>query len=673
VHEVQTEAKQSLAITLRLFDARFVAGDKALFDTLKAAPLKRDKPALRLRLLPLVTRRHAADPAVTDAAVPDLLDGRGGLTDLQALRWLTPHLDERTQHALDLLLLTVSALETQLEHRAHRLPRRILARVAENLGYKNGDALLESLYQHARWVAFQLDSALSPPGEERSFGLSLAVKRGQLQAERLPRLEHVPSLGLRIAHLSGVAPPSNTILSWAAEPGPLLEWDAATQDQFWLLLRAADVRSWSFLDVTGLLQRYLPEWSTVAHKPSDIGMALDSHSFESLRRLHEWVDSGDPFAKRLWRTLRRRDWVYLAVLSHELPDPGAVARRVGLNEEGEAAVSFLAQRYALVIETASQRDVHDEDLLFDIAGRIGTPRRLRALFLVAVAHSLAIGGDAWSPWRVGQFKRLFNLLDGVLRSTSEAGSRRSRSVDHHRDLVARELERRNLGELLPVVARLPRRYLLSRSAAFIARHLAVAGGEPLGDGEVRLRAHRHRHAEEWDLLVVAKDRPGLLATVAGVLALRGASVLAADAATTSDGLVLDVFTVGSAYGAPLESSLWGQLESDLRAALENRLPLADLLSTTPVAEGRGPVNVEIDNDASQVFSLVEVRAPDRVGLLYRITSALYDLGLDIHHAKVATYPDGALDVFYVWDLAGNKMDQEHACAVRAELTRRLRG
>ena len=74
-----------------------------------------------------------------------------------------------------------------------------------------------------------------------------------------------------------------------------------------------------------------------------------------------------------------------------------------------------------------------------------------------------------------------------------------------------------------------------------------------------------------------------------------------------------------------------------------------------------------------MFSLVEVRAPDRVGLLYRITSALYDLGLDIHHAKVATYPDGALDVFYVWDLAGNKLDHDHARLVRAELTRRLHG
>jgi [protein-PII] uridylyltransferase len=86
-----------------------------------------------------------------------------------------------------------------------------------------------------------------------------------------------------------------------------------------------------------------------------------------------------------------------------------------------------------------------------------------------------------------------------------------------------------------------------------------------------------------------------------------------------------------------------------------------------------PVKVHVDNTASQVFSLVEVRAPDRVGLLYRITRALHDLGLDIHHAKVATYPEGAVDVFYVWDLSGSKLDEQQATQVGVELRRRLHG
>jgi [protein-PII] uridylyltransferase len=296
------------------------------------------------------------------------------------------------------------------------------------------------------------------------------------------------------------------------------------------------------------------------------------------------------------------------------------------------------------------------------------------LFLVTAAHALAMGGDAWSAWRTVTLRRLFGLLESALRRPAEVGARRSRSIEQHRDRLTRELGRRGLGALLPMVARLPRRYLLAYSSAFVARHLALASGETLRDGEIRVRAQRHPRAETWDLQVVARDRPGLLATMAGVLALRGATVLAAEAATTSDGLVLDVFTVGSAYGAPLERSLWPRLEQDLRAALAGRLPLEALLAPGPMtSQTSGPVDVRVDNDASQVFSLVEVRAPDRVGLLYRIARALSELGLDIHHARVATYPDGALDVFYVWDLTGHKLGADQACQLSVELKRRLGG
>jgi [protein-PII] uridylyltransferase len=509
----------------------------------------------------------------------------------------------------------------------------------------------------------------------------MAVRRGKLKAERLPALERVPSLGLRVAHLVGVAPPALDILDWASQPGEPIDWDQQTQEQFWLLLRAADWRSWTFLDVTGLLARYLPESASIARVPSGTSpqdLTIDSHSFLALRRLHEWVDADDAFGRRLWQALRHRDWVYLAVLLHELPGPtsvAAVAKRAGLPEEGVATVQMLTSRYAQLAETAIQRDVHDEELLLDLASTIGTQQHLRMLFLVAAAHGLALGGDAWSPWRVAALRRLFGLLESALRNPAEVGTRRSRSIEHHRERVTRELARRGLNAQLPLVARLPRRYLLTHSAAFISRHLRLTSGEPLQDGEVRLRAHRHPRADTWDVQVVARDRPGLLAIMAGVLALRGATVLSAEAATTSDGLVLDVFTVGSAYGIPLEPGLWPLLEQDVRAALAGRLPLDDLLATIPVAASQdsGPVDVRVDNDASQVFSLVEVRAPDRVGLLYRIARALHDLGLDIHHAKVATYPDGALDVFYVWDLTGNKLEPGHACQVGDELKRRLGG
>jgi [protein-PII] uridylyltransferase len=494
-----------------------------------------------------------------------------------------------------------------------------------------------------------------------------------LVAERLPPLERAPGLGLRVAHLTGLAPPSPELVDWAQQPGTAVSWDESTLDQFWLFLRAADWRAWEFLDITGLLQRYLPELGAIARKSGSFrtaDLALDSHSFLALRSLHEWTESDDPLARRVWRWLRHRDWVYLAVLLHELApdDATAAARRLGLPEAACDTIHAATASYQLASDTATRRDLHDEDLVLELATRIGSRQRLSTTFLTAIAHDLACGPTTWSAWKADLMRQLFGRLEIALRESGEVSARRSRSLEQHRERIVQQLQRRNLYALAPLVGRLPRRYILTHTPAFAARHLALLGRDPLGDGEVRMQAHR-RQSGLWDVLVVARDRPGLLAIVAGVLALRGASVLGADAATSSDGLVLDVFTVRGTH--PLQ---WSQIEADLKLALQGGIPLQDLLGAREMQpEDAAAINVSVDNSASQFFNVVEVRAPDQVGLLYRIASALHAERLDIHHARIATYPEGALDVFYVRDLAGAKLAEPAAITTAAALTARLRG
>jgi [protein-PII] uridylyltransferase len=337
-------------------------------------------------------------------------------------------------------------------------------------------------------------------------------------------------------------------------------------------------------------------------------------------------------------------------------------------------VAFIAENYRILDDTATRRDVNDEDALIDLATRIRSQQRLCLLFLVTVAHDLALGGPAWSAWKADLMRQLLVRLDSVLRQTSEVGTRRVRSVQGARSRVTRELERRDLTALVPLVARLPRRYLLTQSPTAIARHLGLLRSGPLGDGEVRIEAHPHRQRGWWSLLIVARDRPGLLATVAGVIALRGASTMSADAATSSDGLVLDIFSVSGLAGSKLERERITAIATDLQAALDERIPLADLLGIRPLPpDDARAIQVSIDNTASQFFSIVEVRAPDLVGLLYRIANSLHELGLDIHHARIATHPEGVVDVFYVWDLTGAKLDDETAYHTAMRLAARLRG
>jgi [protein-PII] uridylyltransferase len=694
IAECAADVRRSLAAAMSLLDARLITGDGALFAELERQtiePLRRDRTGLRQRLRPDVEQRHMVHAAVTSSTAPDVVAGRGGLLDATVLRWLERHDNaestapaesqdtHRLETARDLLLAVVTVLEDTSGQRAQSLNTWSVDRVAEDLGYADPGAFMRSLRGHARWVAFEIDSAFAPIRQDRQLGPYLQLRRGRLVGTRIPPLEEAPNLGLRAANLAGFAPPAPELMRWASAAGATdggdgtspLEWDPAALEQLWLLLRAADWRSFEFLDVTRLLIRYFPELKRV-WRAGGADQTLDTHSFQALRRLHAWTDSGDAFAERIWSPLRQRDWVYLAVVLHELTveDATAAVERLSLSKETARSIGFVASEHGLIIEAAARRDPYDEDVLVELATRIRTRQRLRQLVLVGFAHELAVDNAFANSWRADLVRRLFSSLDALLRQGGEIGTRRSRSVEHHRQHIVAELQRQGLEELEPVVARLPRRYVLARSPAFAVRHLRLLRGEPLSDGEVRLQAHRRPRGGSgaWDVLIVARDRPGLLATFAGVLALRGASVLAADAATCSDGLVLDVFTVMSAYGLPLESTIWPQLRADLNAALQGRLPLQDLLGS-PVS-GVG-VEVRIDNAESQVFSVVEVRAPDQVGLLYRIASALHALQLDIHHARITTPPEGALDVFYVWSLAGNKVDDADVTA--QELARRLRG
>jgi len=670
VDECALEAHRSWAATSRQLDARYVAGDRRLFTALQARvrPLRRDRKHLLHRLRADSEHRHATHPSATGSSTPDVIAGRGGLLDIQALRWLDRPEDERTSAALSFMLQVVESAEGVAGHQSHRLSSAILDRLDPS------QTLLEELYGHARWIAFRLDAALAPSRDDRQLGPLLTLRQNQLEAQRPPPLERAPSLGLRIANLAGLAAPSPELMDWARQSGEPVAWDDACLEQFWLTLRAADWRAWDFLDVTGLLVRYIPELAAIRRKPGSAAtgdLAIDHHDFLALRRLHEWSETDDPLVNRLWRAARHRDLVYLGILLHELSPESvdSVARRLHLPDALRDGLALSIGEFRGVVETATRRDLHDEELVLELATRIGTRQRLGMLFLVAVAHELAAGPTSWSTWKANLVRQLFGSLEIALRQPGEVGARRTRSLEQHRERIVEALQRRNLYRLAPFVARLPRRYVLTRSPAQAARHLEMLSSGPLEPGEVRIQPVRNREPGVWDLLVVARDRPGLLAMVAGVLTLRGASVLAADAATSSDGLVLDIFTVSGADGLQ-----WKQLEADLRAAVLGGIPLHDLLGSRPVEpEEEAATHVAIDNSASQFFSVVEVRAPDQVGLLYRIASALHAEQLDIHHARIATNPDGAVDVFYVRTLRGEKITAESVVPVAEALTTRLRG
>ncbi|MGI9022248.1 MAG: ACT domain-containing protein, partial [Acidimicrobiales bacterium] len=260
---------------------------------------------------------------------------------------------------------------------------------------------------------------------------------------------------------------------------------------------------------------------------------------------------------------------------------------------------------------------------------VGDVSTLALLYALTSADSRATGEAAWTPWRR---TLLGDLVERVRRKLAGEPDRPSAEPDRHHRL------------------------------------LREADGRSLVKGD----------ADSVD--VVAPDRPGVLSTIAGVLSLNGLDVVTASAGAGHDGMVVDTFRVASIFSRPPD---WARVEHDIEKALDGRLSLETRLGERartyagrggPTAAAPAETRVVFDNDLSELATVLEVRAPDTIGLLYRITSTLADLGLDIRHATVSTIGHQAVDAFYVVDAPGDKLtDPARLKEVEAAVRKALAG
>ena len=222
---------------------------------------------------------------------------------------------------------------------------------------------------------------------------------------------------------------------------------------------------------------------------------------------------------------------------------------------------------------------------------------------------------------------------------------------------------------------MPRGYLLTVLPERAMRHFHLVQPPP-GSLDVRTLAEPGARPGTYGLTVVAHDRAGLLSRIAGALALSGLSILAAQVFTTEDGVAVDLFEVEGAFEELVDEERWRRFRGVLRKALEGRLALEyrvkEKRSFYPSPRVEAPLRVDVDNEASDFFTVIEVGAPDRIGLLFDITRTLFELQLDVHVAKVATYGGRVVDVIYVRDALGRKVeDPEYIDEITKAIAARL--
>jgi [protein-PII] uridylyltransferase len=452
---------------------------------------------------------------------------------------------------------------------------------------------------------------------------------------------------------------------------------------------------------TGFLVRFIPEFKRVINRIQFDQYHLypvARHLLLAVRILKQIaldkVGDEDLLARQLYREIRAKRALFWAALLHDIgkgdPSHGhsekgarmaeAILAAKGLPPGDIELIVFLVQEHLLLFETATRRDINDEETALFVARRIGKPERLKMLYLLSVADAMATGPKAWNDWTASLMRSLFLKALNSLEQGELVSRRAVRTIEEKKERIltasAGAAQVKANRQLLDV---LPPRYMLFASAQEILRHTALFSR--LQEELFVFEVEKSPDGRTRTLTLCAKDRPGLLSRIAGVLTLNNINILDVHIFTWRNNVALDIFEVQAPPDLYFEEERWQRFAADLGAALEDRLDLSAGLvlkkhgfkSIKPFTRQR-PQRVLIDSESSSFFTIIEVIAWDFPGLLYRITDALFRCRLDIWVAKIATRVDQVVDVFYVRNFDGEKIDRaEEVETVRAAIEEVLGG
>jgi len=280
------------------------------------------------------------------------------------------------------------------------------------------------------------------------------------------------------------------------------------------------------------------------------------------------------------------------------------------------------------------------------------------LLVLSVCHLRTVGVSSWDDWTRRQLSELYYSASAWLSGGPEALAKRfAERAGAVRAAARGALASWSEKEQDAFLARLSDEMFRIFDVEMIARigDLARAATQEKAAAGVSIRPYRN----EIEATVYAEDRPGLLADLAGAISTAGVSVRSVQVTTTTDGKAIDVFTIQSLDGGPLDDAA---LIRRLHARLLEAARAAPAKAPTPakrIGDRRAifkvPSLVRLDLEASEDCVVVEAEGRDRPGLLYDLTAALADLGVTILSAHIATYGERAIDVFYLQDAPGYKI------------------
>jgi [protein-PII] uridylyltransferase len=700
--EAINRARGDFDAATSLLTARPIGGREELWFELvdrRSVWLRRESRRLVRRIVESVSRRHQGAARAGWALAPNIRDDAGGLRDIHAVRWLGTLCESRVTDSIlsegnDHLLAVREALHSHVSRKDDRLHIDLQPAIARSLGLSGtgaADELMTRVHTTARAIEVASGAlmeelsqkALGGPrrsGSLRSHGRGVSSTDGRLVLSPGDFADSVhAALALAAAHSASgrtIAPRWVAFMRDGFAQEEPVAWDEALLSTFFEILRGSHVVSaLEVLDRCGGWPVLIPEWQAIRgraqHDPYH-RYTVDGHLFLTVAEIQAAADN-DPIAARAHEEADF-DVLRMAALLHDIGKgsgedhsiagkriASAVCERMGMSSDAIDHIATLVQHHLVLADTATRRDIDDGAVVGEVAAMVRDPHRLRLLYVLTIADARATGPEAWTPWKAALVRELYRkvliaLETGEIPARSDAVAR-AREIEAFEPTLA--------GRVEEVLETLPRSYLNSAPVGDLADEVRLLLRPP-DSGGITYRLDDSAGDGLALLTLCVSNRPGALARAAGVFALRGIPVLRAQAYSTSTHLALQRFVL-----QPPAWVSWEAVISDLKTCFSGRLALEPEMDRK-VRDYASGTSIESDirvlQEASSHSTIVEVRARDAVGVMYAIASAVTDLDLDIHMAKIDTLGRRIVDVLYVRTAWGTKLDDEQT----TQLTRSIR-
>ncbi len=452
------------------------------------------------------------------------------------------------------------------------------------------------------------------------------------------------------------------------------------------------------MNETGVLGRFIPDFGrVVAQMQYDMYhvYTVDEHTIRAVGILHK-IEQGElideiPLTTAAVSQKFSRRALYLAVFLHDIAkgrggdhsELGAqivfkLGPRLGLDEEEIDTVAWLVLHHLNMSRTAFKRDLDDPKTITDFVALVQSPERLRLLLALTVSDIRAVGPNVWNNWKAGLLRELFlgaedMMLEGIRTE------RREQRIEAARQAVKAALSDWSEEKIETFLDLGTPVYWVSFDTDSHVRHARLIDRAETKGSSLLVEARVDTERAATEVIVYTPDHPGLFSKIAGAMAMASASIVDARIVTLSNGMALDSFWVqdagGGAFDHPVrQKRLFILIERALSGQIHTARELAHTPSNLPsrTAVFKVPPRALIDNKGSRTHTIIEVNGRDRPGLLFDVTSAMTKLGLQIASAHISTYGERVVDVFYVKDVFGLKIENEAKLKmIRADLLKVL--